>query len=329
MKPGETLGWPTDAEHGAAETSCAPAAGSTQTISSDATATLEFEPPPTIWLLDEPNCAAYDEFIAGHPLGSAYHTLTWRSALVRAGFGQSLYLAAMQGEQIVGVLPLIETQEPDGRRYLLSLPATPAAGTLADSEAVQWLLESRAVTLAELRGAEDVLARVFRPFDASEVALPEQAWLRVPISALLAQSPTETDETPRHCRVATSRFDARRCRSSMEEASDWLDRLFAAWPSDASGPLHVIELDATGSVRAGAVWLLAERDVHVLAWRPAGLDSQSALRLLRHVARYGAERGARRIDFPTHGLRTDVPRLLSLSPSIEVSTEQPLLMVTS
>ena len=107
--------------------------------------------------------------------------------LADAGLGQPLYLVAMQDERVTGVLPLFQTDNHGGRRRLVSLPHTPAAGVLADDEASGWLLQSRAVTLAELRGLDGPTVRAFCPMDDDTNTPAASTWVRMRIADLFAQ----------------------------------------------------------------------------------------------------------------------------------------------
>ena len=275
--------------------------------------------PPTVWLLDEPDCPEYDEYVAHHPAGTIYHTLAWRAALADAGVGQPLYLVATQGEQVTGVLPLFETEVGEGRKRLLSLPHTPAVGVLADDAASGWLLQSRAVTLAELRGLDGPAVRVFRPMDTS--ATPD--WVRLPIPDILTQA-VSASTPPTHRSILVSELDDA-LPPAATSARPWLATLVANWPPGTKRPLHTVELDATGNVQAGATWLLDGQDVRVLTWLPADADRQAKTRVLNHIASSAGESGARRMELPVHDGPHDLRGFGQLSAATEISDERPLL----
>ena len=92
-----------------------------------------------------------------------------------------------------------------------------------------------------------------------------------------------------------------------------------------SRPRHAVELDSTGNVQAGAVWLADGHEAHILAWLPTDADSQAQLRVLNHIACAAAEKGAQRMDFPLCDAPYDLSRLRRFSIAAEMSDEKPLM----
>ncbi len=80
--------------------------------------------------------ADWQEYVERHTEGTVFHTLKWRNA-VRDSFGhEDEYLAALQGNRIVGVLPLFHVRGPIIGRMLVSVPYAVGGGILADNDAV-------------------------------------------------------------------------------------------------------------------------------------------------------------------------------------------------
>ncbi|HEX5972161.1 MAG TPA: GNAT family N-acetyltransferase [Gemmatimonadaceae bacterium] len=93
----------------------------------------------------------WNEFV--RPFGRFYHRMEWCEALHRQfGFGIH-YLSARQDGSIVGVLPLATVRSLAGRRRVVSLPFSYAAGPLALSAEADAALCAAARELCESSGA--------------------------------------------------------------------------------------------------------------------------------------------------------------------------------
>ncbi|MGD8450639.1 MAG: hypothetical protein PVJ57_02375 [Phycisphaerae bacterium] len=250
--------------------------------------------PPTVWLLDEPECPSYDDFINEHPASTFYHSLAWQGVLSVAGFGHPLYLAAMLGDEVAGAMPLFETVSNEERRRLVSLPGTPVAGPLADDVACRWLLHSRALSLGELRRCEGLFVRAWQPLGPGvEPASP--TWLRLPIAALLATVRPKEDHDAQIVHVP---FDAATRRSVQESAVGPIAASLALHGTIAAQLQFAGWTDDTDRPQAGVVWCTHAEQVHVLAWFGTEPHTPVAASLLRSVAVRGAARGAACVDFP-------------------------------
>lgn len=279
-------------------------------------------PPTTVWLLDAPECPAYDRFVARHPAGTLYHTLAWRDALLGRRAGQAVYLVAMRGDEVVGVLPAFEAGGgADGRR-LVSLPHTPAGGLLVRDDAAADVLRSRAMELAERRGATGFFIRRFVPASAPRRAGASPGWLCVSVADLLERA--GGGGSPAGVRFDDQELGAGACGGPWRWDRGWLPApLPPAW--SALNPLHLTFARSwAGVAPPAAAWLSFGRHAHVLAWQAGG--SRAAFwALLRDVAGRAAGGGATRIDFPLdHGATADLPWRKPGVP-VAVSGEAPLL----
>ncbi|MFT5051260.1 MAG: FemAB-related protein (PEP-CTERM system-associated) [Chlamydiales bacterium] len=86
--------------------------------------------------------AARDEFVRAHPEGTFFHLTGWRNVIQRHMGHESRDLLAFQGEQLVGVLPLMNCRGLFGGRQLISMPYAVYGGPLGlaaeiDRELVQ------------------------------------------------------------------------------------------------------------------------------------------------------------------------------------------------
>lgn len=258
--------------------------------------------PPTVWFVDEPACEPYEEFVATHPQGTFYHGLAWRAALTRAGCGRPFYLLALRGARAAGAWPLFETTGADGARIWNSLPATPAAGLLAEDETIRILLWERACHVAQRRGVREIRVRTFSRPDSDARACASN-WARFPLDLFLGN-----DETAAAC--AGERFGE---SWTVPLTSDLLDEfssivdcdgarsferssvaILAALCDSAAPPLCTLVREPNGRVAALGVWARLGRHAHVFAYRRSTASSLSAL--LRRIAQQAAEGGARWLD---------------------------------
>ena len=145
------------------------------------------------------------------------------------------------------------------------------------------------------------------------------------IADLFAQTGVTSAPPPHHSVVVSELDDV--LLDGAPGARPWLSRLLANCPGGMSRPQHAVELDPTGNIQAGAVWLADGHEAHILAWLPTDADNQAQLRVLNHIACAAAERGAQRVDFPLCGAPYDLPHLRRFSIAAEISDEKPLMAV--
>ena len=279
--------------------------------------------PVTVWLLDQPECPAYEEFVEKHPDGTFYHSLAWRDALTQAGYGQPVYLVALSGESVVGLLPLFELNDLDGTQ-LVSLPATPTAGLLAQDEATTWLLANRAAQLADQRGATSVSICSYKTSDNIGVSRTESRWARLPIAALPALA-------AQACRLSYAVFRLlampleREHLAAFSSAGIGSHNGLLALLKHGYTPMCSFALDYRENIQACAIWLVAGQHTHVLSWAPIRTNPAAAIHLLKHVAELSAASMSQTIDFPLPDNANDVFAALLRHSSAEFSQQQSLL----
>jgi CelD/BcsL family acetyltransferase involved in cellulose biosynthesis len=104
---------------------------------------------------------AWDEYVAGHPGGTVYHTSAWIRVIASAGGYTPLCLAARDGASLAGVFPLVKIVSPLTGKRLVSLPFSDTCFPLADDESTasrllesaKGLLKDHRLTFIEVRGA--------------------------------------------------------------------------------------------------------------------------------------------------------------------------------
>jgi FemAB-related protein (PEP-CTERM system-associated) len=89
---------------------------------------------------------AWERFVDTQPGATAYHSWAWREVLARAFGHDSTYLIARRGEDIDGILPLVEVRSRLFGRSLTSMPFLNYGGVLTGSQ------DSRDALIAAARG---------------------------------------------------------------------------------------------------------------------------------------------------------------------------------
>ena len=104
------------------------------------------------------DATTWDTYIRRRP-ASAYHGFAWKGILERAFGHRAIYLAAMRGDAIVGVLPLVEFRSRLFGRFAVSLPFLNYGGVIADDDEAARSLAGHAVSLAREHGWRHVELR--------------------------------------------------------------------------------------------------------------------------------------------------------------------------
>jgi FemAB-related protein (PEP-CTERM system-associated) len=106
--------------------------------------------------------AVWDDYVLGHPEGTAYQLFAWKEAVEQAYGFEGKYLLAENGSTVVGVFPLIDFRVPFLGKSLNSLPYCDVGGVLTDSEDLALALLCHARSLAS-KGAGRCQIRAARP----------------------------------------------------------------------------------------------------------------------------------------------------------------------
>jgi FemAB-related protein (PEP-CTERM system-associated) len=92
--------------------------------------------------------AAWDAFLAGQPDATGYHAWAWRGIFERAFGHETVYLAAVEGDVLLGVLPLVVFRNRVFGRFAVSLPFVNYGGLCTDDASVAGALVSEAASIA-------------------------------------------------------------------------------------------------------------------------------------------------------------------------------------
>jgi FemAB-related protein (PEP-CTERM system-associated) len=128
----------------------------------------------------DPRC---DTFVLGRPEGTISYLSTWSSAVAEATGLKEFYLAAFQGEDICGVLPLMHIRSRFFGNQLVSQAFCNYGGVLADSEAARDVLFYRAVDLAVELGCEFVELRNIKPLPYELHSVTNKMCMHLPLTA--------------------------------------------------------------------------------------------------------------------------------------------------
>jgi FemAB-related protein (PEP-CTERM system-associated) len=101
----------------------------------------------------------WDAYVERHESATAYHRASAVGIGARAFKLRTSYLSAYDGEDLVGVLPLVEQSSRLFGRFLVSLPFVTYGGILADDSRVATALADRAAEEAQTRKADHVELR--------------------------------------------------------------------------------------------------------------------------------------------------------------------------
>jgi len=96
----------------------------------------------------------WDSFVQAHPLGSPFHLMAWHDTVQHIFGYRPEYRLAVEGNTIVGVLPLFLVENFVMGRVLISTPFAVYGGILATDDTAQDLLAHDARRLAEREGVQ-------------------------------------------------------------------------------------------------------------------------------------------------------------------------------
>jgi FemAB-related protein (PEP-CTERM system-associated) len=99
--------------------------------------------------LDVDDARRVDQFVAGHPLATAFHLPAWGMAVADGCGQQAFWLLAERDGELVGLLPLTLVHSPLFGRALVSCGFAVGGGILAQDDATTAALADHAWQLAE------------------------------------------------------------------------------------------------------------------------------------------------------------------------------------
>jgi len=110
----------------------------------------------------------WDDFVLSSPRGTPCHLFGWKAAIEQAYRQRTYYVAAYDGTELRGVLPLVLTKSPFFGVHLTSMPYMDCGGILTEDQGVRQALLQRA---REIR-AEEKAALNLRYLHEPQLGLP-------------------------------------------------------------------------------------------------------------------------------------------------------------
>lgn len=101
----------------------------------------------------------WDTFVSSQAHSTHYHEWVWREVIEETFGHEGFYLAAVDREQIEGVLPLVQMKSRLFGRSLVSVPFSSYGGILTESEAARAVLVAEAQRLATDLGVAHIEMR--------------------------------------------------------------------------------------------------------------------------------------------------------------------------
>jgi FemAB-related protein (PEP-CTERM system-associated) len=125
-----------------------------------------------ITIARESEAAFWDEYVHRTPAATVYHLFAWRRVIEKTFGHRAVYLSALDGDQVVGVLPLIEMRSRMFGHMLVSLPFFNYGGICSTREDARHALLEAAIAVARERRADFV---ELRQEDDWDQGLPRKA----------------------------------------------------------------------------------------------------------------------------------------------------------
>ncbi len=185
----------------------------------------------------DPADKAWDRFVEQHPHATVAHLAAWGSVFARAYGHEHVSLAAEEGGEIVGVLPLVVIRSRLFGRRVVSMPFLDYGGILAEpaSEAERRLADA-ALGVAREHGAQSIGLRQLHPIGLPATAGGERVTMLLALSseeAVWKALPSE-----RRNRVRKGEKQGLRPVWGGSELLDDFYRVFAVNMRDLGSPVH-------------------------------------------------------------------------------------------
>jgi FemAB-related protein (PEP-CTERM system-associated) len=111
----------------------------------------------------EDDAERWDSYVAALPASSAYHRFGWKRVVEKSFGHQTHYLMAEDGQQVLGVLPLVRLKSMMFGNFMVSLPYFTYGGVCAGESGAGEALMQEAVSLARGEGSSHVEFRETAP----------------------------------------------------------------------------------------------------------------------------------------------------------------------
>jgi FemAB-related protein (PEP-CTERM system-associated) len=260
---------------------------------------------------------SWDRFVEQHPHATIGHLRAWGPMIHDAYGHESIALAAVEGGEVAGVLPLVLVRSRLFGDRLVSMPFLDYGGILVDADAgpdVSPVLFEAALDHAGARGAQSLGLRQFHRIGLPEPVSDDRVTMLLPLSTVDAAWKALPSE--RRNRVRKGEKNGLVTVWGGAELLDGFYEVFAANMRDLGSPVHgrgfframLAQLGETARVLqvregtgrpVGAAVCLFFRDLIAVPWVSSRRDAFALcpnFALYWEVIRYGCEGGYRTLD---------------------------------
>jgi FemAB-related protein (PEP-CTERM system-associated) len=262
---------------------------------------------------------SWDRFVELHPRGTVGHLRAW-GAIIRQAYGhEPIALAAVEGGEVTGVVPLVFVRSRLFGDRLVSMPFLDYGGLLVDDatdrsgDATRSLFDA-ALEVGRARGARSVGFRQFHPLDVADPVTDDRVTMLLPLST--ADAVWKALPSERRNRVRKGEKNGLHPVWGGAELLGGFYEVFAANMRDLGSPVHsraffsamleglgdgarVLQVrDRTGRPVGAAVCLFF-RDMIAVPWVSSRRDAFALCPnfvLYWEVIRLGCEQGYRTLD---------------------------------
>jgi FemAB-related protein (PEP-CTERM system-associated) len=264
---------------------------------------------------------SWDRFVELHPRATLGHLRAW-GPTIRAAYGhEPIALAAVEGGDVLGILPLVLVRSRLFGDRLVSMPFLDYGGILIDAESdgptdtdVAGALFDAALDAGRARGARSLGLRQFHPLGLADPPTDDRVTMLLPLST--ADTVWKALPSERRNRVRKGEKNGLGALWGGAELLDGFYEVFAANMRDLGSPVHsrgffaamleglgetarVLQVrDRTGRPVGAAVCLFF-RDTIAVPWVSSRRDAFALCPnfvLYWEVIRFGCEQGYRTLD---------------------------------
>ena len=258
---------------------------------------------------------SWDRFVERHDGATVAHLSAWGRIIERAYGHESVPLTAVDGDEVVGVLPLVRMKSRLFGHRLVSMPFLDYGGIVAEAgRGIEAALLEAGVARARLAGAQSVGLRQFHPLDLGEPVTDDRVTMLLPLTG--EESVWKALPSERRNRVRKGEKNGLVGVWCGAEALDEFYRVFAVNMRDLGSPVHSraffrimmeelggatrLLLVRDGSGRAlGAALCLLFRDTIMVPWVSSLREAFQLCPnfvLYWEVIRWGCRNGYRMLD---------------------------------
>jgi FemAB-related protein (PEP-CTERM system-associated) len=225
---------------------------------------------------------SWDRFVERHDGATVAHLSGWSRIVERAYGQESVSLAAVDGDDVVGVLPLVHMRSRIFGHRLVSMPFLDYGGIVADpGRGIEAALLEAALGQARRTRAQSVGLRQFHPMDLSPPAAEDRVTMLLPLTT--EEAAWKALPSERRNRVRKGEKNGLVATWCGPEALDDFYHVYAVNMRDLGSPVHsraffrIMVEELSGTTRlllvrdragraVGAALCLLFRDTIMVPW---------------------------------------------------------------